>query len=341
LRSKRRVLGILALLTSFSLVAAACGDDDDDAGSGDSEATGDVFISGSSTVEPISVRVAELFADVNSNVNVDVEGPGTGDGFAVFCEGETEISDASRAINEEEVATCEANDIAFIELPIAYDGLTVLTNPNNDAVECLNFVDLYALTGPESENFDNWSDAQDLAASLGSDTEFPDEPLEITAPGEESGTYDSFIELALGDIIEAQGTEEATRPDYSSQADDTAIIQGIEGSDSSFGWVGFAFAEGAGDSVKEVAISAEPGGECIEPSAETIADGSYPLSRPLFIYVNATAAEGNSGLEAYVDYYLGDGYSAVEEVGYVALPEDQLDETRSTWEDRTTGSSAA
>jgi phosphate transport system substrate-binding protein len=298
---------------------------------------GDVFVTGSSTVEPISVRVAELFADIEPGVNVDVQGPGTGDGFAAFCAGEADISDASRPINEEEVAACEDAGIDFVELKVGFDGLTVMVHPDNP-IECLSFADLYALVGPESQGFDNWQDAAPLAGQLGSDTEFPDLPLDITAPGEESGTYDSFIELALGDIIEAQGTEEATRPDYSAQADDTVILQGVEGSEGGFGWVGFAFAEGAGDSVKEVPVTAEPGGDCVSPSADTIADGSYPLSRPLFIYVSAAAAEDNAGVAPYVDYYLNDGYSAVEEVGYVSLPDDEIGASRQAWDDRSTGS---
>ena len=133
-----------------------------------------------------------------------------------------------------------------------------------------------------------------------------------------------------------------TRPDYQSSSDDNIIIQGIEGSDSSFGWVGFAFAEEAGDGVKELAVSEEPGGDCIEPTTETIADGSYPISRPLFIYVNAAAADDNQAVADYVDYYLSsEGIAAVTEVGYVELPADQLEETRTTWTDRTTGSAEA
>jgi phosphate transport system substrate-binding protein len=331
------VCGAAALV----LIAAGCGgdDDDDSDGAAGSGIEGDVFVTGSSTVEPISVRVAELYADVEPGVNVDVQGPGTGDGFAAFCAGEADISDASRPIQDDEIAACEDGGIEFVELKIGYDGISVLVNPENP-IECLSFADLYALVGPESEGFDNWQDAQPLATQLGSDTQFPDLPLEITAPGEESGTYDSFVELALGGIIEAQGTEEATRPDYSAQADDSVILQGIEGSDGGFGWVGFAFAESAGDQVKEVPVTPEPGGDCIEPSPSTIADGSYPLSRPLFVYVSSAAAEDNEAVSGYVDYYVGDGYSAVEEVGYVALPDDEIEATRSTWADRTTGAQA-
>jgi phosphate transport system substrate-binding protein len=348
-QTRSRVAWLLALLVALALVASACGGDDDDdtASAGDNgggDLQGEVNISGSSTVEPISIRVAELFEDIEPGVTVNVDGPGTGDGFKLFCAGETDISDASRAIKDEEAAACEEAGIEFVEIKVAFDGMSVLTSPDNE-VECLSFADLYALVGPESQGFDKWSDASALAEELGSDTTFPDAALDITAPGEESGTYDSFIEIALAGTAKervaagelSEDKAESTRPDYSSQSDDNAIITGIVGSKSSLGWVGFAFAEEAGDDVKEIEISEEPGGDCVAPSAETIADGSYPLSRPLFIYVNLTAAEENPALAAYVDFYVGDGIEAVEEVGYVALPADQLKESADAWTARTTG----
>ena len=354
---KKRRWAWLALILSVSLVAAACGDDEDTAGTDtESEDGGDVpdvegtvIVSGSSTVEPITAAVGAKLLDAGSGIAAEVDGPGTGDGFKLFCAGDTDISDASRPIKEEEAAECQKNGVEYIELKVGFDGLSVLTNPANETIECLSFADLYALTGPESDGTKKWSDNQALAEELGSDVTFPDAPLTITAPGQESGTYDSFIELALTDIEETRAeagkiTEdqvETARKDYSSQSDDTAIIAGIEGSDSSFGWVGFAFAEEAGDEVKEIAISEEPGGECIAPTSETIADGSYPLSRSLYIYVNADKAEKNEAVAAFVDYYLADGYAAVEEVGYVALPDDQLAETKSRWEARTTGTAEA
>ncbi|MGE3621038.1 MAG: substrate-binding domain-containing protein [Acidimicrobiia bacterium] len=344
----------LAWLTPFlalSLLAAACGDDDDDAGSDNSgegsggavgdcpEVDGDVNISGSSTVEPISAAVGEKLLDCGSGVAATVDGPGTGDGFELFCDGDTDISDASRPISDDEITACEEGGIEFIELKVAVDGISVLTNSANEAIDCLSFADLYALIGPESEGFKKWSDAQSLADELGSDTEFPNANLSITAPGAESGTYDSFLEIVFGDIAEEREQDETARPDYASQADDTAIIAGIEGSDSSLGWVGFAFAEEAGDKVKEIAIAEEPGGDCIEPTAETIASNEYPISRDLFIYVNAAAAEENEAVAAYVDFYLSDaGIASVSEVGYVDLDGDSLEATRSTWADRTTGS---
>ena len=355
--AQSRLARLVALLLAMTVFAAACGDDaaSEAGGSASAEGTaaeggdvsGDVFVTGSSTVEPISVAVAEAMEASFPDVAVDVEGPGTGDGFEKFCAGEADISDASRPIKEEEIAACEEAGIEFIELKVAFDGISVLTSPDNEAVECLTFEDLYALAGPEAEGFETWSDAQSLASELGSSTDLPDTDLEITAPGEESGTYDSFIEIVFADIAEArleagkieEDQAETTRPDYSSQSDDTAIIQGIEGSSGSFGWVGFAFAEEAGDGVKELEIDGGDG--CVAPTAETIADGSYPISRPLFIYVNATSLEENPAVEAYVDFYLGEGIDQVSEVGYVALPEDQFSETTEAWESRTTGTREA
>ena len=357
---KKTPIAWLSLLLAFGLVAAACGSDDDDPGASDDtetdgsdgsasgdcpEAEGDVIVSGSSTVEPISARVGELLEDCGSGILANVDGPGTGDGFALFCAGETDISDASRPIAEDEVTACEDAGVEFIELKVGIDGIAVLTSPGNE-VECLSFADLYALIGPESEGFEDWSDAQELAAELGSDSTFPEARLDITAPGEESGTYDSFTEIVFGDISEARAEEgaitedqvETSRKDYSSQADDNAIIAGIEGAEAGLGWVGFAFAEEAGDGVTEIPISAEPGGECVAPTPETIASTEYPISRNLYIYVNAALAEENPAVAGFVDHYLSDtGIAAVDEVGYVALTADDLEATRAVWESRETG----
>jgi phosphate transport system substrate-binding protein len=341
-KNSRRRLAMLALPLCLGLVAAACGGDDDDdtstggnGGGSEEPVSGSVNISGSSTVEPISSLVAEDFQAENQDANVAVDGPGTGDGFELFCNGETDISNASRTIDDEEAAVCEENGIEFVELQIGYDGLTVMTNPNNDAVECLSFADLYALIGPESNGFSKWSDGQALATELGSSTELPDADLELTGPGTESGTYDSFIEIALSGIAEERGqADDATRSDYAASADDNVIIENIEGSDTSLGWVGFAFAEEAGDQIKEIPISAEPDSDCVEPSADTIADQSYPLSRSLYIYVNTAKAAENPAVAAYVDFYLSDLAGVVADAGYVPLPDDVAAETTSAWEAR-------
>ncbi|MEJ7583625.1 MAG: substrate-binding domain-containing protein [Acidimicrobiales bacterium] len=332
------VVGVLALL-------AACGSDDEGGGGG---ATGKVKVTGSSTVEPISSAAAEAFQGENGDVQIAVSGPGTSDGFKQFCAGEADIADASRPIKEEEITACKDGGIEYIELKVGFDGMSVLTAPDNP-LECVNFADLYALLGPESEDVDQWSKAADLATELGSDTEFPDLKLDPTGPGEESGTYDSFIEIAFADIAEKRVEEgkldeakvETTRANYQSSPNDNTIIQNIEGSDGSLGWVGFAFAEDAGDAVKELQVSAEPGGECVAPDAETIADASYPLSRSLYIYVDKAKATEGSAVTAFVDFYLESLPEFVEAGGYVNLPEDQVAATNKTWTDKKVGTQEA
>lgn len=347
---KRRLWAFMAVFAALTIVAAACSDDeggDDTGATGATEPTGatggtavegSIVISGSSTVQPISTVVAETFNATNPDVSISVDGPGTGDGFVLFCDGEIDIADASRPIDEEEVAACEANGIEYAELEVAFDGITVMTNPENSDVNCLNLGDLYALFGPESEG-GNWSDANALAAEVGGNGGFPDAELQITAPGTESGTYDAFLDLAgIEDLALERGLSEddaaALRSDstYQPSPDDNVIIQAMAGSPSALGFVGFAFAQSAGESIKEIEVD---GGEgCVAPSAETIADGSYPLSRSLFIYVNTAKVAESPALAAYVDYYLSDESltGLVSQVGYIPLPADRADATRSAWE---------
>ena len=344
-RQPRALLGIAMvgiLVLSGCVTTPTDGASDENGGNGEGTAGGRVVISGSSTVEPISSIVAEDFAAAIDGFDYSVDGPGTGDGFALFCNGETDISNASRPISDEEIAACEEAGIPYVELKVAVDGISVLTSPANDAVSCLSFTDLYALLGPESQGFDNWSEANDLADELAADlgdefgaanTPYPDAALEVTAPGEESGTYDSFLELVFEDIAEGREAEPVARADYTASADDNVIIEGIAGSEGSLGWVGFAFYEENADSVK--ALEVDGGDGCVAPTAETIASNEYPISRDLFIYVNADKAAENDALAAFVDYYLSDdGIAAVEEAGYVPLTADALDETRAAWDGR-------
>jgi len=346
MRNRRKWLTILAAVAALSLVAAACGDDDGSetggtggaTGSTAEDLTGTITISGSSTVQPITSLVAELFhEDVSADVGISVDGPGTSDGFVLFCDGETDIQDASRQIEPEEVKACEQNGVEYVELAVAFDGITVMTNPANADVSCLNNGDLYALFGPESNGIDTWDGADSLANEVGGTDGFPSAPLEITAPGEESGTYDAFIELSgIEDIALEQGLSEdeaaALRTDYQSSPDDNVIISAMEGSDSPLGFVGFAFAESAGDQVKILEVDGGDG--CVAPSRDTIADGSYPLSRTLYIYVNKAKITESPAVKAFVDYYMTDTgvVTAVQETGYVKLPSDQLEASRSTWE---------
>jgi phosphate transport system substrate-binding protein len=338
----------LFVACAFVLSVGACAPQINEGGAGgsrtqDEELSGEVSVSGSSTVEPISGANAEKFSAQYPGVKLSVDGPGTGDGFELFCKGDTDISDASRPIDpEEEIPLCEKNQIEYIELKVAIDGITVVTSPENTAVECLSFQDMYALLGPESEGFSEWSDANQLAQEVGGSGEYPDSPLDVTAPGEESGTYDSFAELVLEDIAieERKQNEDGpfVRPDYQASGDDNVIIEGISGSPTSLGWVGFAFYEQNTDAVRAIPVEANEGEGCVEPTIETIASAEYPIARDLYIYVNAKKAEANPALAAYVDFYLSEeGLASVNEVGYVDLLEEDIEATKQVWESRETG----
>ena len=327
-----RRLAALALV-AMSAVGACAG-----AGSTPSTSSGDIAISGSSTVQPISQTVAEMFNEQHPDVAIAVDGPGTGDGFKFFCAGDTDISDASRAIKDEEATLCADNGVEFVELKVAIDGMSILTSINDTTgLTCLSFADLYALVGPESEGFDNWSDGQAIATELGSTTTLPNAPLDISGPGEESGTYDYFVEQVITPFTEARGQDggAGTRKDYNSNPNDNVIIEGIAGTDTSLGWVGYAFAQENGDKVKHFAVDGGDGA-CVEPTAATIASNEYPLARDLFIYVNKAKAADNEALAAYVDFYLADGTIAAAnaEVGYVDLAPDALAASRAAWDAR-------
>jgi len=346
---KSRTVRLVGTIAALSLVLAACGGDgesddvtttnasEDGVTTGNGGDSGQIVVSGSSTVEPITARVAEAFGGMNTGVAISVDGPGTSDGFVLFCNGETDISDASRAITDEEVATCQGNGVEPIEIKVAIDGLSVLTSTNNDAVTCLAFTDLYALLGIESTGFANWSDANELAAELGApNAPYPDAPLSVTAPGEESGTFDSFVEIVLEDIAEERGQDPNPRPDYVASPNDNVIIEGISSNDTSLGWVGYAFFVENQEVVKALAVDDDEG--CVEPTPETIASNEYPISRPLFIYVDANKLDAKPELVEFVDYYLSDeGLAEVGNAGYVDLTAEEIDEWRANWEARTVG----
>jgi phosphate transport system substrate-binding protein len=335
----------MTLAFSSLLLLTACSN-----GSGGSSspsaAASFVSIHGSSTVEPITSNVAEKYAADHPDFDFEVGDEGTGDGFAdFFCTGDSDISDASRAIKDEEIPQCADAGVEYTELQIGYDGLSVITSVEDADISCLSFLDIYALLGPESEGFTKWSDANDLAAELAgelgtdygaSHAPYPDSDITIAGPGEESGTFDSFNELVIAGIAEARGLPEeewVVRPDYTSSSNDNDIVTGIGGSPSSLGWVGLHFAEQNAGTIK--ALEVDGGDGCVAPNSETVVDKSYPISRPLFIYVNDGHADDNPALAPFVDFYLSDdGISSITEEGYVALPDDQLAATRSAWESR-------
>lgn len=363
-RSKFRTWGAVAALVVLAPLAACGGDDNgssadssssiaptSEAPSEEPGLSGSIFVSGSSTVEPITTAVAKLFSDANPNVAIQVEGPGTGDGFAKFCAGETDISNASRPIKGEEAATCAENGVEFIELQVAIDGLSVITSAKNTAVECVSFADLWVLLGPDATGRNTWASANDAAAELEAqigaefgtlNAPYPDAPLTVTAPGEESGTFDSFVEIVLAKVAKAlEAEDDAPRPDYTASPNDNVIIEGIAANDTSLGWVGFAFVEENLDVVKPLSVDAGDG--CVEPSAASIASGDYPIARALYIYVNAAKVAENAALEQFVDFYLSDeGFGVIGtgdgQVPYVPMAADTVTAMRTVWDTREIGS---
>ena len=308
---------------------------------------GEFLVSGSSTVFPIVLEQAEVFGAANEGVAISVEGPGSGDGAQKFCDGEVPIANASRLYKDEELATCEANGIEYIELRRAIDGITVITSTENDLIDCVSFNDLYALISEEASGFASWSDANALTSLWGGAT-LPDVPLEVYGPGEESGTFDSFGEIVIESVAkgktgldtEARAFVDSIRPDYTSSPNDNVILQGIEASDYSIGWVGFAFAKEAEEagSAKLLQVATEDGGACVSPTEETIASADFPIARFLYTYVNAEAAANDPAVIAFVDYMMSDeGLEAVANAGYIDLAEPDQLRAQSLWANRVTG----
>jgi phosphate transport system substrate-binding protein len=289
----------------------ACGSDDDSTASGGGDLSGSIRIDGSSTVAPLTEAVAEQFEAENSGVKVTVGTSGTGGGFEKFCAGETAISDASRAIEPEEVEACEKEGIEFEEVRVATDALTVVVNPENP-VNCLTTDQLAAIWGPDSDLSD-WSQVPGLKEEF-------DEELALFGPGTDSGTFDYFTE-------EINGEEGASRQDYNNVGEnDNATVTGVEGSPGGMGYFGYSFYQENEDALK--ALEVDGGKGCVAPSAETAQDGSYvPLSRPLFIYPSAEALE-KPEVKAFVDYYLDSVNAVAEAVGFIPLTEEQLETSK-------------
>lgn len=299
---------VAAALAAFLFVA--CGDNGDeettaaDAAAPSEELSGTIEGDGSSTVFPISEAVAEEFRKVEPGVDVVVGISGTGGGFKKFCNGETDFSDASRPIKDEERDACAANGIEPIEFRVGVDGLSVMVNPENDFVECLTVDELQRIWEPGS-TVDSWNDVR---------SEWPDQAIALYGPDTDSGTFDYFTEVIVGE-------EDASRPDYTASADDNVLVQGIAGDGDALGYFGFAYYEQNTDKLKLVAVDGGDG--CVAPSRETILDGSYtPLSRPLFVYVRSDALQQPEVAE-FMRFYLTEGRPLVAEVGYVEVPEEE------------------
>jgi phosphate transport system substrate-binding protein len=315
--SSSKWLVVAALAAVLAVGVAACGSSDDSTSgsSGGEDLSGAIRIDGSSTVAPLTEAIAEEFQAENPDVRVTVGTSGTGGGFEKFCAGETDISDASRAIEPEEVEACKKDGISYEEVHVATDALTVMIN-NENPVSCLTVDQLNAIWGPDSK-ISNWSEIPDLKEDF-------DEELALYGPGTDSGTFDYFTE-------EINGEEGATRKDYNNVGEnDNATVTGVEGSPGGMGYAGFSFYTENEGALK--ALEVDNGKGCVLPSVETAQAGEYaPLSRPLFIYPSAAALK-KPEVKAFVEYYLENATGVAEGVGFVPLTEEQLTESEAAAE---------
>jgi phosphate transport system substrate-binding protein len=299
-------IGIIALAAVGALSLAACGGE---GGGGDSGGlSGTVAIDGSSTVFPVTEAVAEEFQIANPGVRVTVGISGTGGGFKKFCDGETDVSDASRPIKDSEKEACAAKGIEYTEIPVSWDGITVVKNPANDWAQCLTVDELKRIWQPGS-SITNWNQIR---------PEFPDQELILYGPDTDSGTFDYFTEVITGG-------DGASRSDYTASADDNVLVVGVEGDPGALGYFGFAYYEQSMDKLGAIAV--DNGNGCVTPSRETINDGTYaPLSRPMFIYPKKSAME-RPEVRAFVEFYLKNAAQLVPEVGYVELKPENYQES--------------
>ncbi|WP_153556198.1 PstS family phosphate ABC transporter substrate-binding protein [Roseimaritima sediminicola] len=289
--------------------------------SGESSLTGEIKINGSSTVLPIANAVKEQFDAEFPNVDITVGGAGTGNGFNEFAEKTIDISDASRPIKPGEVAACREGGVAFVELPIAYDGLTLVVHPDNDWVEQLT-IDQLKQIFVAGGGVDKWSDV---------DPSWPDREIKIFAPGVGSGTYDYFHEVL------AKEDKRQLREDMTLNEDDNVLVQGVAGNKDSIGFFGVAYYEENQDKLRPVPVVNPELNEAIVPNKETIASGQYaPFSRPLFIYVNAESLN-KAQVQTFVEYFLEKAPETAERVGYVRLPEPVLSRAIENFEAVKTG----
>jgi phosphate transport system substrate-binding protein len=310
-----RLLRLRVLLAFLSLAASACADEiPADA------VRGVIEIDGSSTVYPITEATAEEFYLDQRGIEVTVGVSGTGGGFERFCAGETDINNASRPIRASEIEACRANGIDFIELPIAFDGLSIAANPENGFLDCITTEELKTIWEPAAEGrITRWNQVR---------PEWPGEALRLYGAGPDSGTFEYFTETINGEAG-------ASRTDYTPSEDDNVLVQGVAGDRYSLGYFGLAYLEANQALLKGVAVD---GGEgCVHPSVETVADGTYaPLSRPLLMYVKTSRA-GAPEVDLFVDFYLANVNFLAADVGYVPLPPPLLAKVTARWESRVPG----
>jgi phosphate transport system substrate-binding protein len=275
-----------------------------------------IKIDGSSTVYPITEAVAEEF-QAAKKIKVTVGISGTGGGFKKFCRGETDISEASRPILKKEMDACKEAGIQYIELPVAYDGLTVVVNKNNDFIKSLSVDELKKIWEPSAQGkIKTWNQVNPA---------WPNTALKLFGAGSDSGTFDYFTEAVVGKAKSSRG-------DYTASEDDNVIVQGVASDKGSLGYFGFAYYEENQDKLKAVPIVAKKGAPAVMPSYESVKDGSYqPLARPLFIYVNATAAAFKPEVKEFINFYLANAPTLVKEVKYIPLPANEYAAVTKHW----------
>jgi phosphate transport system substrate-binding protein len=306
----RRAAAPAATVAALALTLAACGGSNNpDGGSdGDGGLSGTITADGSSTVGPLTAVASELFNEENPDVRISVGESGTGGGFEKFCAGETDLSNASRPISDEdEVPLCEENGVEYQEMIVANDALTVIVPTSNDFVTCLTTEQLKMIWEPAAEKqVTSWNQV---------DPSFPDVDLDLYGPGTDSGTFDYFTD-------EINGEEGASRADYTPSEDDNIIVEGVAGSEGGLGYLGFTYYEENTDKLKAVEI--DSGSGCVAPSPETVQDGSYtPLGRPLFIYPSIASLSDNEAFAAFLDFYVANDDTIAEAALYIPLSDDQ------------------
>jgi phosphate transport system substrate-binding protein len=265
---------------------------------------GNVTVDGSSTVLPVSKVMAEKFREANAEVKISVQSSGTGGGFKKFCAGEIDVAGASRPINAAESQQCLTGRIEYMELPVAFDALSVVVNAKNDFVSCLTVDELKKMWSPESAGtVTRWNQVR---------SSFPDKPLTLFGPGTESGTFDYFT-------LAVVGTQSSSRGDYTKSEDDAVLVNGVEADPNALGYFGYAYYLANKDQLKLVSIDGGHG--CVVPGPETVAEGTYePLSRPIFIYISKTDA-ARPEANAFARFFIAaENARYVQEVGYVPLP---------------------
>ena len=306
----QRVGAPVALALAGALVLSACGGQQAETGStadGSAALSGSIASDGSSTVGPLTSAAAELFMTENPGVQITVGTSGTGGGFKKFCEGQTQISNASRPIKDEEKAACEAKGIEYQEVVVANDALTIVVNKDNTFLKCLTVDELKTLWGPEATGkVTKWQQVN---------PSFPAEDIKLYGPGTDSGTFDYFTD-------EINGEEGASRTDYEPSEDDNVIVQGVSGDPNALGYFGFTYFEENAEALR--AVQVDNGAGCVSPSADTARDGSYaPLSRPLFIYVDKKAFASNPALKSFIDFYVENDAKIAEAAQYIPLSDEQ------------------